>query len=416
MASPDSALIDVAIVGGGPAGIAAALELRRRGFARVTVLDREATAGGTPRHCGHHAFGWNEFGRILRGPVYARKLAAAAMAAGVEIRPYHTVVAMGEAGHLQVATPEGTTEIEARRIIVATGARETPLSARLVSGDRLVGCVTTGTLQCFVYLYDLIPFRRPLILGTEIVTLSALLTCRSAGIRPAAVVETSARPTIEWPWRWLLRIMRIPLYLGTEITDMRGRGRVESVTIQLADGSSRQINCDGVLCTGRFVPEIGVLANSHLMVDVGSGGPLIDQFGRCSDPFYYAAGNVLRPVETAGWSYKEGRRIGGFVADDLAGGLPGQVRSVRIQRGANVKLVVPQCLALPPAGEGLGHLQLRFDTVVTGNLTVEIDGKKVWQRRIKTLPERRVLVKLADLNISAQTEVIKIEVHSIECK
>jgi hypothetical protein len=198
------------------------------------------------------------------------------------------------------------------------------------------------------------------------------------------------------------------MYIGVEILDIRGSGRVQSVTVQLPDQSVKTIACDGVLCTGRFVPEIGIFTNSDLTIDPGSGGPLIDQFGRCSDPAYFAAGNVLRPVETAGWSYEEGRRIGGFVADDLAGRLPNHMRIARIERGSNVKLVVPQHLALPPGKTGLDYLQLRFDGVVTGDLTIEADGNAVWKRKMKAIPERRVLVKLADLNISSQTEVIKI--------
>jgi thioredoxin reductase len=411
MADANDVSTDVAIIGGGPAGIGAALELRRRGVSRVMMLDRESTAGGTPRHCGHPSFGWREFGRILRGPAYARRLAEAASAAGAEIRMRHSVVGMGKAGQLHVARPDGEVSIQAKRVIIATGARETPLAARLISGDRLVGCLTTGTLQSCFYLYGLVPFRRPVILGTEIVTLSALLTCRSAKLQPAAVIETNTRPTIRLPWHSLARIMGIPTYIGAEILDIRGSGRVESVTIQLADGSVREIACDGVLCTGRFVPEIGIFTNSDLAIDPGSGGPLIDQFGRCSGPSYFAAGNVLRPVETAGWSYDEGRRIGGFVADDLAGRLPNGTRTARIECGNNVKLAVPQRLALPPGKSGLGYLQLRFDTVATGDLTIEADGKDVWKRKMKAIPERRVLVKLSDLNISSQTEVIKIGIR-----
>jgi hypothetical protein len=205
--------------------------------------------------------------------------------------------------------------------------------------------------------------------------------------------------------------MGIPIHIGAEILDIRGNGRVESVTLQLADRSLIEIACDGVLCTGRFVPEICVFANSELATDPGSGGPVIDQFGRCSDPYYFAAGNVLRPVETAGWSYDEGRRIASFVADDLAGGLPNETRTARIQRGGNVKLVVPQRLALPAVKSGLGYLQLRFDAVATGDLTIETDGKDVWRRRIRAAPERRLLVKLADLSISSDTKIIKIGIR-----
>jgi hypothetical protein len=156
------------------------------------------------------------------------------------------------------------------------------------------------------------------------------------------------------------------------------------------------------------VPEIGVFGGSHLTIDQGSGGPCIDQFGRCSDPTYFAAGNVLRPVETAWWSYREGCRVGGFVADDLSYGLPNPGCSVRIVRGAHVKLVVPQHIVLPMTGEGLGHLQLRFDTIVTGDLTIEADGQCIWQRKIKARPEQRVLVSLANLRISSQANAITI--------
>ncbi|MGH9612038.1 MAG: FAD-dependent oxidoreductase [Bryobacteraceae bacterium] len=403
--------VDVAIVGGGPAGIAAALELRRRGIARVTLLDREETVGGIPRHCCHPSFGWSEFGRLLSGPAYARKLATAAVSAGVEIRTRHTVVAMREAGILQVATPDGALAIQAERVIVSTGAREMPLAARLISGDRLVGCLTTGALQSFLHPHGLIPFRRPVILGTEIVSLSAVLTCRFAGLRPAAIIEPNARPTVRRPLDLLPRILGIPMYYGAEIADIRGNGRVQFVALQFAAGDTREIACDGVLCTGRFVPEIGVFGGSQLVMDSGSGGPSIDQFGRCSDPVYFAAGNVLRPVETAGWSYEEGRRIGGFVADDLSGRLPAAARGVCILRGSNVKLVVPQRVALPLAGEGLDHLQLRFDRPMTGELAVEADGKCLWRRRVKALPERRVLVNFADLNFPPDPKVIKIGIR-----
>jgi pyruvate/2-oxoglutarate dehydrogenase complex dihydrolipoamide dehydrogenase (E3) component len=329
----------------------------------------------------------------------------------VEIRARHTVVAPREEGHLEVATPDGLLTIHATRTIIATGARETPLAARLISGDRLIGCLTTGSLQSFLNLHGLIPFRRPVILGTEIVSLSAVLTCRSAGLQPAAVIEANAEATVRRPWDFLPRILGIPMYFGAEITDIRGNGRVESVTMQLAGGGAREIACDGVLCTGRFVPEIGLLSNSHLTIDEGSGGPSIDQFGRCSDPVYFAAGNVLRPVETAGWSYREGRRIGGFVADDLSRGLPNHVHSVQIVRRPHVKLVVPQRLVMPLGGEGLGQLQLRFDSVAMGDLTVEADGQCLWRHRIKARPEQRFLLNLTDLNGASGANVITIGIR-----
>src|SRR6185369_3322131 len=121
-------------------------------------------------------FGMREFGRVLLGPAYARRLVAAAEAAGVEIRLAASVVGIEPGRRLALATDDGTTTITAQKILLATGARETPRSARLVGGDRPVGVITTGTLQQVVHREGLKPFERPVIVGTELVSLSAIIT------------------------------------------------------------------------------------------------------------------------------------------------------------------------------------------------------------------------------------------------
>ena len=400
---------DVAIVGGGPAGIAAALALRQRGVARVLILERENEAGGVPRHCGHPPFGLREFGRILSGPAYAARLRLEAARAGVEIRTRTSVTALGPAGHLALTTPEGTSELVAGRVILATGVREMPRSARLITGDRPVGVLSTGTLQQAVHIEHLKPFRRPLIVGTELVSLSAVLTCWKAGIRPVAVVEAASRPTARWPLALFPRLLGIPMHYGAELVDIRGRLRVEAATLRLADGTARTVDCDGILLTGRFVPESALVRLSHLDIDTGSGGPSIDQFGRCSDPAYFAAGNLLRPVETAGWSFREGWRIGGIVADDLDGRLAPAGRTIQIARGEGLKLVVPQRLALPSAEPSLGSIQLRAAAGGTGVLSVRQGSAILWEKRLSILPERRILVPLAAvLKAGERTDTVEI--------
>lgn len=398
----------VAIVGAGPAGLAAALALRERGIDDVTVLEREGEAGGVPRHCGHPVFGLREFGCLLSGPAYARRLAEAARRCGAALRTGTSVLALGRNGELQVTTPAGLANIVAERVILATGLREMPRSARLVGGDRPAGVMTTGTLQAFVYLERRRPFRRPVIVGTELVSFSAIFTAMKGGMRPVAMLEEGGRTVARWPSVWASRLLGIPVRMGTRLCEIHGHSRVEAVLIERVDGGRETLACDGVLFTGRFVPAAELVRTSHLALDEGSGGPVIDQYGRCTDPAYFAAGNLLRPVETAGWSYREGRRVGALVADDLEGRLPAAIGQIQVERGLGIRLAVPQRLSLPIAGSGLSVIQLRAAQAISGRLTVEAEGRSLWQRRISVLPERRVLVPLADLSIPSGSASIRI--------
>lgn len=394
---------DVAIVGAGPAGVAAALALKAAGVGSVVVIEREKDVGGVPRHCTHSPFGMREFGRILAGPSYARRLGQALNAAGVELRTSTAVTALLPDAALRVVDPSGEGMVKARRVVLATGARESSRAARLLPGDRPVGIVTTGMLQHAVAIEHLKPFRKPLVVGTELVSMSAVLTCRMAGIAPVAVVEEASRPTVRRPLDLFPRLLGIPMHYGAQILDIRGRGRVEAVSLRRADGGVEEIACDGVLLTGRFVPEAPLLRRSTLTVDPGSGGPEIDQFGRCSDPSFYAAGNLLRPVETAGWSFREGTRIGRAVAADLAGRLPAAQASVAIRAGAGIKLAVPQRIAFPQTAaaeaEGAaGHIQIRVERAASGRMVLRGRHGELWARRLTALPERRILIPMRPLS------------------
>jgi NADPH-dependent 2,4-dienoyl-CoA reductase/sulfur reductase-like enzyme len=385
---------DVAIVGGGPAGLAAAIELRARGVAHVVVLEREPEAGGVPRHCAHPPYGLREFGRLMTGPAYARRLRALALRRGVDIRTRHSVASLGQDGVLGVASPDGIGTVSARRVLLATGAREAPRSARLVSGDRPVGIINTGALQACLTLERCKPFLRPVIVGTELVGLSAIWTCVKHGIRPAAVIEAGDQPTARWPLGLFPRLLGVPVHCRAHIADIEGSLRVEQVTIVNGEGRETSIPCDGVLFTGQFLPEASLMRAGTLQVDPGTGGPAIDQYGRCSDPAYFAAGNLLRPIETAGWCHREGSRIGAAVARDLAGALPAPAPRVTLHGGSGIKFVVPQAICHLDRSCGLHRIQLRADHAVTGMLSLRQAGKVIWSRRLSTRTERRILVPL----------------------
>lgn len=311
---------DVAIIGGGPAGLAAATTLKNNGIERVVVIDREPEAGGIPRHCGHPPFGIREYKRVLSGPSYAKRIVNSAVDAGVQLMLKTAVTSLGHEGSLTLLSPEGSSTLQAKRVLLATGTRETPRSARKVSGSRAMGICNTGALQSMVYLKNLIPFKSPVVVGTEIVSFSALFTCRKAGIKPVAMLEEGPHPTVRWPVHYGARCLGVPLFLETKLISIRGHKRVESVLISDKTGNSKEISCDGVLFTGLFTPESSLARMSHLKVNEATGVPLVDQTGRCSDPAYYAAGNVLfSPVRVAGKCWMGGCTTAQWIAKDLAG-------------------------------------------------------------------------------------------------
>lgn len=404
---------NVAVVGGGPAGLAAATELKRLGVAAVVVLEREPQAGGIPRHCGHPPFGMREFKRCYTGPQYAGHLVKRAQNAAVGVYVNTTVVSAESGGNLTLSTPDGIRRLQAERVILSTGARETPRAPRLVSGQRPLGIMTSGTLQSMVYLKKKMPLERPVIIGTELVSLSVLLTCRHIGIKPVAMLEQNGWPTAR-PSVWRLsRVFGVPVYLETRIDEIIGARRVTEVRMINVAGETAALKCDGVVFTGRFTPESALLRMGHLEVDAHSGGPVVDQFGRCSDPAYFAAGNLLRPVETAGWCWREGVHIARCVRLSLSGRLRDAEQRIPVRfAGRILKYVMPQVLSAPfrDAGSGgMKHLQLRFLQPAGGRLSLRSETREICSKSVHIMPERRVLLPLAGLSDASPPATLKVE-------
>lgn len=390
---------EILVIGSGPAGLAAATDLARAGR-KVAVLEREAEAGGIPRHCGHYPFGMREFHRLLRGPDYAARLRSTALAAGVAIRTRTTVTALQRGGVVEITHDDGPATLSAKAVLLATGVRETSRAARLIGGEKPGGVLSTAALQGLVYLNRQRPFHRPVILGTELVAFSALLTCYHAGIRPLAMIEPAKRITARSPAIWLAHLMGVPVRLRTGITAIHGRTRVEGVTLATPCGAE-EMPADGVIVTGDFRPDVALLRGSHLEVDPASGGPTIDRWGRLSDPAYFAAGNLLRAVETAGWCWSEGRRTARAVLAALDGRLPA-VGGARIGLAhPALRLAVPQRLGAQGPDTAHDRLQVRLAAPVRGNLVLTQDGRKLASTRLDSRPERRLSLPLPPLAAGA---------------
>lgn len=384
--------VDVAIVGAGPAGLAAATELRRLGVDRVVVLEREVEPGGVPRNCGHSPYGLREFKRPMLGPTYARSLASRTRRSGARIFTGVTVMSLQDGPRLVVSSDAGTSEISARLVMLATGIRETTRAGRLLGGTKPGGILTTGALQGLIYGAGLRPFQKPLILGTELVAFSAILTCRHAGIRPVAMIEPGRRTTARWPAAMLPRILGIPLLYQSDLVSIEGRDRVEEVVLRTPQGE-RRIDTDGVIVTGRFRPEATLVRLGGLAYDPATGGPEVDEFGRTSDPSIFAAGNLLRGVETAGWCWDEGRAVAGAMARALSGALPAPIAQRVCRTGDRLAYVVPQRIAGGTA-PALDVLQLRALTEGRGRLSLRLGGQETAGRTLSALPERRLLLPL----------------------
>jgi thioredoxin reductase len=406
----------VAIVGAGPSGLALASELASAGIDGVVLLDREPEAGGIPRHCGHSPFGMRELHRILGGPEYARRLVDRALRRGVVLRTAVTVTEIEAGGSLLLSTAAGMERLHADRVVLCTGNRETPRAPRLVSGSRALGIVTTGALQSMLYLKRRLPFERPLIVGSELVSFSALLSCRHAGIKPVAMIEARPRVTV---WRiasLLPPLLGTRLLLNTSLREIHGDDRVSAVDLDRGAGASMTLDCDGVVFSGCFVSESSLVRVSHLELDPASGGPSIDQYGRCSDPDYFSCGNQLHPVDTAGWCWAEGCDTAASLVASLDGRLVAAGRSLSITGASpviryftpqRITMVVPGCSNKAPTAHR--QLQVRLARDASGRLSLRDGEHELSGRNISARRERRVVLPLPPLARLQQCQSLSLE-------
>lgn len=193
--------------------------------------------------------------------------------------------------------------------------------------------------------------------------------------------------------------MGVPLLLSTDLLAIEGREHVEAVLLHGPWGE-RRVKTDGVILTGRFRPEAALIRASHLRWDPRAGGPEVDEYGRCSDPAFFAAGNLLRTVETAGHCWSEGRAVARAILAARAGRLPaGPGRPVSLE-GEALAWVVPQRLA-GEADAALGALQIGLARPARGRIVLRAAGAERAVREGRLLPERRLRLPLPPAGIDA---------------
>ena len=350
--------VEVLVVGGGPAGLTAAAALGQRVSGTVLVLERERQAGGIPRHSDHPGYGIRDLHRFLTGPEYARRLVDGATRAGARLRSESMVTGWAGPTSVEVTSPAGRSVVHARAVVLATGARERPRPARLVPGDRPAGVLTTGQLQNLVYVQGSPVGSVAVVVGAELVSWSAVLTLRHAGVRTALMTTTQPVPESYRAFSLAGRVaFRVPVATRTRVTAVLGRGRVQAVeTEDLRTGRRRQIACDTVVFTGDWIPDNELARAAGVDLDSATRGPVVDAALRTSGAGVFAAGNLLHPVDTADIAALDGRHVADAVVRYLQG-FPAATAGVRVRVEPPLRWITPQLLGpgqvLPPGGRYL---------------------------------------------------------------
>lgn len=339
--------VDVAVVGGGAAGIAAAKSAAEAG-AKTILIEREKTLGGVLDQCIHPGFGLHRYREELTGPEFAHRLLSELESSSSEVLLEATVLAISAGPELKVLSPRGFFRVRARAVVWAAGARERPFGPLLIPGSRPAGIFTAGLAQKLVNIHGLLPGKRALILGSGDIGLIMARRLFLEGVEVVGVAEIKP-----FPGGLLRNVVQcledfgIPLLLRHTVAQVHGQKRLTGVTLVEVDekgsplaGTEKFVEVDALVLSVGLIPELRLLA-PFLPPEQLQRGAIVNSYFQASVPWLFLAGNALVVFDLVDTVAKTGEEAGHNAALFARGELPpGQV--IPVQRGPNVVALAPQ--------------------------------------------------------------------------
>ncbi len=345
---------DVAIIGAGPAGLAAACAAHENGAEKILVIDRDREAGGILNQCIHNGFGLHYFKEELTGPEYAGRFIRMLEKTGARLMLDTMVLKITKDKVITLMNPQdGYFEVSAKAIVLAMGCRERTRGAIGIPGTRPAGIFTAGTAQRYVNIEGYMVGKRIVILGSGDIGLIMARRMTLEGAKVLACVELM--PYSNGLSRNIVQCLDdygIPLYLSHTITNIKGRDRVEGVTVQKVDSTGKPVpgteidfDCDTVLLSVGLIPENELSKEAEIEIDPRTKGPVVHENMETSVPGIFACGNVVHVHDLVDFVTAESQRAGAAAAKFC--GNPDKSKdekTVSIECGENIACAVPQIL------------------------------------------------------------------------
>ncbi|MFA6939844.1 MAG: FAD-dependent oxidoreductase [Clostridiaceae bacterium] len=360
---------DIVVIGGGPAGLAAAIKAKDNGIDSILVLEREVKLGGILNQCIHNGFGLHTFKEELTGPEYAQRFIDMVSERNIEYKLSTMVLDITKDKVITAVNgDDGILIIKAKAIILAMGCRERPRGAINIPGSRSAGIYTAGTAQKFVNIDGYMPGRQVVILGSGDIGLIMARRMTLEGAKVKAVVELMPYSSgLRRNVAQCLDDFNIPLKLSHTIIDIKGKERVEGVTIAQVDknrkvikGTEEYIPCDTLLLSVGLLPENELSRKASVELSKVTGGPIVDDNLETNIDGIFACGNVLHVHDLVDYVTEESYHAG----EEAACFVKGRVKNIKraeIEVSNGVRYTVPKYVN-PDNVDNFINVRFRVDT------------------------------------------------------